>query len=103
MALSPGVVSLNDGRLLRPNEYLSDGWRSLQVIRIAPSEERRFASTDVEHALYVMHGAGVARNASQEIAVEPGIALTVPYGSEVVVSASSAGELEIFHVALVVA
>ncbi|MGH2870818.1 MAG: hypothetical protein ACRDNK_25020 [Solirubrobacteraceae bacterium] len=102
MAPQPGIVNLNDGELLEPRDHLSDRWRSLQIVRLDPGERRVFSSDDVEHAIYVLGGEGIADNASQQIGLETGIALTVPKGSGITVAAAGS-VLELFHIALEVA
>lgn len=93
------VVNLNDGEPLIPTAYLSDRWRALQIVSLASGEEHHLLAGQVEHATYILAGAGVARTSESEIPLEPGIALTLPRGS----TATFVGgehSLRFFHVAL---
>jgi mannose-6-phosphate isomerase-like protein (cupin superfamily) len=93
------VLNLADGQPLTPTETLSERWRTLEIIKLAPSDERPFEAGQVEHAAYVLYGDGSARSADEEIALQPGTALTLPRGSSATLVAGAVG-LEVFHVAL---
>jgi mannose-6-phosphate isomerase-like protein (cupin superfamily) len=93
------VVNLDAGQPLAPTDTLSERWRNLEIIKLKPAEERRLAAGQIEHLAYVLDGGGSARNVDQEIALQPGIALTLPRGSSATLVAGADG-LEVFHVAL---
>jgi mannose-6-phosphate isomerase-like protein (cupin superfamily) len=103
MELKPGVVNLEDGRLVEPREHLSEGWRSLQFVELASAERRELVSETVEHTLYVISGAGTAepKGEGETIVLEHGVALTAPMGAWLEIEAGNDG-LAYFHAVLAV-
>lgn len=92
-----GIVHLGDGEAVRP-DGLRAGWDRFRVVRLeaAASEELDPA---LEHAIYVISGAGEALVGSTEVDLGAGSALTLVRGTGATIEAGSGG-LEVFVISV---
>ena len=92
------VVSLLDEAPFDPKPVLAGGWRWLRMRTLGPGQSERLDPGNVEYAVYVVEGEGMAELADRTIPIGGGSALTLLKGSEATLTAGSG--LTVFLVAV---
>lgn len=98
--MSGYVGKIEKGAELDATQYFDGPWKSFRRIELAPDQHERFTADTVEHSVFVMSGHGTYLFGGQDHPLTPGHAVTVGYGSEILVTASTTEPLELFVTAL---
>ncbi|WP_104819249.1 hypothetical protein [Kitasatospora sp. MMS16-BH015] len=106
---STAITALHRGRAVDPGQVLTGPLRGVGLSWLEPGESILLEADEVEHAVYVTAGSGLAAaegdgegpDEEVEVPLAEGTALTLPLGGEVTIVAGEAG-LEYFHAVLAV-
>jgi hypothetical protein len=93
------VINLREVREIDAGAYLSGPLGRVRLPRLRPGQRETLIAQEQEHTLFTVRGGGNAVSGSATVPLRPGVALTLPLGSEVVVEAGGDG-LELFIASL---
>ncbi|MBW4722182.1 hypothetical protein [Saccharothrix obliqua] len=93
------VVNLREVREIDAGDFLSGPLGRIRLPHLQPGQREALVAQGQEHTLFVVRGNGNAVSGSVTVALRPGVALTLPLGSEVTVEAGGEG-LELFIASL---
>lgn len=98
--MSGYVGKIEKGAELDATQYFDGPWKSFRRIELSPGQQERFTADTVEHSVFVMSGHGSYLFGGTDHELTPGHAVTVGYGSEILVTAHDTEALELFVTAL---
>ncbi|SEF85380.1 hypothetical protein SAMN02982929_00850 [Saccharopolyspora kobensis] len=93
------VINLREVREIDAGDFLSGPLGRVRLPQLQPGQRETLIAEGQEHTLFVVRGNGDAVSGSATVALRPGVALTLPLGSEVAVTAGDEG-LELFTASL---
>jgi mannose-6-phosphate isomerase-like protein (cupin superfamily) len=73
--------------------------REARLVTLPPQQSETLTAEDREHTLFVLEGTGTAQASMAVVDLIPGIAVTIPLGSALIISAG-AQPIRYFHASL---
>jgi mannose-6-phosphate isomerase-like protein (cupin superfamily) len=96
------VVHLRDVAYYDATRALDGPIREIRLVRLTPGQSLDLDASASEYTMFTVSGHGTALAGAATSALEPGVAVTLPLGTQVRAQATDDGELELFVARLAV-
>lgn len=102
LAMNAVVVDLRQAREVDPRSVFTGPLRAVRLVTLAAGQRAELHAAGQEHTVFVLAGSGHAVSGEAIVPLGSGVSITLPLGSDVVISAGDGG-LEYFMASLDVA
>ncbi len=93
------IINLREAGRVDPGRWLTGPLRVIQLVTLGPTRQVEIAAEGAEHTLFTLHGTGTVTHADTTVDLGPDVAVTLPLGTHVTVTAGRDG-LEYFQASL---
>jgi hypothetical protein len=93
------ILNLRQTLEVDPRSVFTGPLRRIRLVNLEPGRRAALSATGVEHTLFTLGGSGEIASGEAKVPLKYGVSVTLPLGSEVVITAGAEG-LEYFLASL---